>query len=119
MRVHRSRVWIAITALIVVAAVLSLSVILASCGGDKLAGKWKQKDGTGMMEIKKASGSTYNVTITDSATPGQSSTLPATKQGDTLHIKDPGGSGAEITLKAVSGGLEMKNGSTTITLVKQ
>jgi hypothetical protein len=88
-------------------------------GGDKFVGKWKQKGSTGMVEIKKASGSTYTIIVTDSSTPGPSSTLQGTKQGDTLHIKDPGGSGAEITLRPVSGGLEMKNGTQTITLVKQ
>jgi hypothetical protein len=118
MRANRSRVWVAAMALVAVATVLLLGVMLSACG-DKLEGKWKQKAGTGMMEIKKASGSTYTITVTDSSSPGQSNTLQGTKQGDTLHIKDPTGSGAEITLRPVSGGLEMKSGTKTITLVKQ
>jgi len=119
MGANRSRLWVATTVLVAIATVLLLGVMLSACGGDKLAGKWKQKDSTGMIEIKKASGSTYTIIVTDSSTPGQSSTLQGTKQGDTLHIKDPAGSGAEITLRPVSGGLEMKNGTQTITLVKQ
>ena len=84
MGANRSRLWVATTVLVAIATVLLLGVMLSACGGDKLAGKWKQQDSTGMIEIKKAAGS-----------------------------------GAEITLRPVSGGLEMKNGTQTITLVKQ
>jgi len=119
MGANRSRLWVATTVLVAIATVLLLGVMLSACGGDKLAGKWKQKDSTGMLEIKKASGSTYTIIVTDSSVAGQASTLQGTKQGDTLHVKDPAGSGAEITLRPVSGGLEMKNGTQTITLVKQ
>lgn len=55
MGLDRARVGVASAALVAIATVLLLGVMLSACG-DKFAGKWREKDGTRVLEIRKASG---------------------------------------------------------------
>jgi len=90
--------------LVAIATVLVLGIMLSACG-DKLEGKWKEKDGTRILDITQASGDNYVLTMTDSRAPGTSITLHGARQDDTIRFTGQA-EGAAITVKPASGGLE-------------
>jgi hypothetical protein len=108
-------VWLIGMAMLLLVAVATI----AACGGSDYEGTWLPSGQEGAMVIKKA-GDGYDVTIKAKESDASGITLKATKDGDSLKIKDPSGKSQEVITLTISGDkMTMKSGSQTETLTRK